>query len=88
MAKLYLFLTVLFCVHGVIFLRAWLRRRTWRHLCLVGTFASLTTIYALKYCGVLGPCQLRLNAEMMLRTAAVAFSAAAVVGWLRQRGSR
>jgi hypothetical protein len=88
MAALYVFLTLLFGVHAVVFGRMWLRRGGWRYLCLVGTFATLTTIYALKYGGVLGPFHLSLNPEMALRTAAVGFSGAAVVGYIRQRRSR
>jgi len=83
--KLYVFLAALFLVHAAVFLRVWLRGRNWRHLCLVGAFATLTVIYSLKSCGALGPCQLSANPEMALRTAAVGFSGAALVGYIRQR---
>ncbi len=83
--RLYLFLAGLFLVHGLIFARLWLRRRQWRHLCLVGTFSALTLIYALKYAGLIGPCSLSLSPEMALRAAAVAFSGAAVVGYILGR---
>jgi hypothetical protein len=84
-AWLYTFLTVLFLVHGVVFLRVWRRTRKWRHACLVGTFATLTIIYGLKWCGLIGPCQLSANPEMALRGTAVGFSVAAVTGYVRER---
>jgi hypothetical protein len=84
-AKLYLGLAALFLVHGLYFLRVWLRTGKWRHLCLIGTFATLTAIYALKSWGAIGPCELALNPEMVLRSAAVVFSGAALLGYVRDR---
>ncbi|MFH0809916.1 MAG: hypothetical protein V2A77_05545 [Pseudomonadota bacterium] len=88
MAWLHTFLAVLFAVHCVVFLRLWLRGRRRRHLYLIGTFSTLSAIYALKCCGILGPCRLALNPEMGLRAAAVSFSTAAIVGYVRERRSR
>jgi hypothetical protein len=54
----------------------------------VGTFAALTTIYALKSCGAIGPCRLAANPEMALRTLAVTCSGAAIVGYVKERRRR
>lgn len=86
--KLYTGLAALFLVHGLYFLWAWARGRKWRHLCLVGTFAALTAIYALKSCEAIGPCRLAASPEMALRTLAVTFSGAAIVGYVKERRRR
>jgi hypothetical protein len=79
---LQLALAGVFAVHGLIFLRSYLRGgRNQRHLCLVGTFAALSILYGLRGSGQPAP-------TIALRSVALGCTGVAVVDWYRQRKER
>jgi len=76
---LQLALAGVFAVHGLIFLRSYIRGgRKQRHLCLVGTFTALAVLYGLKGTGQPAP-------TMALRGVALGCTGVAVMEWYRQR---